>query len=677
MHYIPAKEQEQAQGRRRAGAVIGAGNVLGHEERSDLMCLNENWSRSGWASSTGEKGERWCRGVTVGKVKYTVRTWTGNQAGAETTASVFIQLHGTKADGRRTQLRNDGEVNFKRGQIDTFTVTEFDLGEIESLTISHDNRSNFSAGFEAGWYLERVVVAAGNVEWVFPCRRWLSKDKEDGQLKRTLYASFADAQIKYKVITFTGNSPDAGSRGRVFIQLHGQRGSAGPMVELRNPSLHDVFERGQKDLFIIKGKEIGALSHVSVKFSADGGRGSWHLDGIIVRNLRSNQDFPFPFGRKVANEEVTTVNHRAGAQIQSGESSAARQLEERAVQQALRPANRPLLLEDHDPYKGMIQHREPPCRYDITVVTSDVKGAGTDSNVFLRMFGSKKNTISIRLSSHAVHTTRLFLRGQSDLFTLFLPDIGLLNKVCVWTDGQNLSDQGSTWHLAQLKVSKTSPASSTPQSWTFPCNKCFDPDKGTLKMDLIPEGQKLRPSSAMRVVHVQESLHEDDETVRYEEENLNLRVMRRPLSAPRTTVLYNHSSRGGEERGMQLVARTSYKVKVKTGNKPYAGTDCEVMIRIKGSARASATHRLSSCVVSHGSLFRRGATDEFLIPEWHLGDPLLLSIWHDARGSDPNWFLEKVTIIDSAGREFLFPYNDWLSATEGSRKTRAEIPVKR
>mmetsp|Transcript_27725 Transcript_27725/g.90273 ORF Transcript_27725/g.90273 Transcript_27725/m.90273 type:complete len:450 (-) Transcript_27725:30-1379(-) len=449
------------------------------------------------------------------------------------------------------------------------------------------------------------------------------------------------------------------------------------MVELRNPSLHDVFERGQKDLFIIKGKEIGALSHVSVKFSADGGRGSWHLDGIIVRNLRSNQDFPFPFGRKVANEEVTTVNHRAGAQIQSGESSAARQLEERAVQQALRPANRPLLLEDHDPYKGMIQHREPPCRYDITVVTSDVKGAGTDSNVFLRMFGSKKNTISIRLSSHAVHTTRLFLRGQSDLFTLFLPDIGLLNKVCVWTDGQNLSDQGSTWHLAQLKVSKTSPASSTPQSWTFPCNKCFDPDKGTLKMDLIPEGQKLRPSSAMRVVHVQESLHEDDETVRYEEENLNLRVMRRPLSAPRTTVLYNHSSRGGEERGMQLVARTSYKVKVKTGNKPYAGTDCEVMIRIKGSARASATHRLSSCVVSHGSLFRRGATDEFLIPEWHLGDPLLLSIWHDARGSDPNWFLEKVTIIDSAGREFLFPYNDWLSATEGSRKTRAEIPVKR
>ena len=42
----------------------------------------------------------------------------------------------------------------------------------------------------------------------------------------------------------------------------------------------------------------------------------------------------------------------------------------------------------HNPYKGMQALQPHPLAYDVTVVTSDIKGAGTDANVFIRIFGT-------------------------------------------------------------------------------------------------------------------------------------------------------------------------------------------------------------------------------------------------------------------------------------------------
>jgi hypothetical protein len=88
---------------------------------------------------------------------------------------VFVQLHGTITDSRRIQLLNEGEVNFQRGQTDVFTHNDLDLGEVQSVTISHDGRSGFKERFDPSWFLERVVVRGAHSEWVFPCRRWLSR----------------------------------------------------------------------------------------------------------------------------------------------------------------------------------------------------------------------------------------------------------------------------------------------------------------------------------------------------------------------------------------------------------------------------------------------------------------------------------------------------------------------
>lgn len=64
-----------------------------------------------------------------------------------------------------------------------FAVEAVDLGELFEIDIRHDN-TNFSPA----WYLDKVEVkdVEENKNYVFHCERWLAKNKDDGQLARTL-----------------------------------------------------------------------------------------------------------------------------------------------------------------------------------------------------------------------------------------------------------------------------------------------------------------------------------------------------------------------------------------------------------------------------------------------------------------------------------------------------------
>ena len=278
------------------------------------------------------------------RVQYTITTLTGDLPGAGTGAGVFVTLHGTIADSKRFQLLNNGEKNFLRGNADKFVHTEPDLGEITSLTICQDGKSSFRERFSPDWFLERVTVRAGASEWAFPCRRWLSREQDDGQMKRTLYARNAEAQIQYKILTFTEDRPQAGTAGRVHIQIHGDFGTAGAWTELKNPSLHDVFERGQKDMFLIRARPVGKLNAVSIRHADSKADGGWSLAGVIVRNMKNGEEFTFPCGSRIGANDTVNLPMRAGAQIQVGTSQAAQRLEERAIKDMLRPAAKVLSL---------------------------------------------------------------------------------------------------------------------------------------------------------------------------------------------------------------------------------------------------------------------------------------------------------------------------------------------
>ena len=193
--------------------------------------------------------------------------------GAGTSASVFLQLHGSLADGPRARLRNDGEDNFRRGATDTFSLTALDLGEVTSATVWHDGATNFAGRFDAGWYLERVAVRAAGREWVLPCRRWLAADREDGRTRRTLYPAAAAAAVVYRVavLTAAGGAAGGGCGGAAEVRLHGAAGGESGWLPLREPAVHDGLEPGMWDMFVVRYAPPRSLSLTHLpRFSVSG-----------------------------------------------------------------------------------------------------------------------------------------------------------------------------------------------------------------------------------------------------------------------------------------------------------------------------------------------------------------------------------------------------------------------
>ena len=69
-------------------------------------------------------------------------------------------------------------------QEDVFTIEAADIGNPYKLKIRHDNSS-----FTTSWFLDRIDITDTETDRKYPfvCERWLSKNKEDGKIHRTLY----------------------------------------------------------------------------------------------------------------------------------------------------------------------------------------------------------------------------------------------------------------------------------------------------------------------------------------------------------------------------------------------------------------------------------------------------------------------------------------------------------
>lgn len=116
---------------------------------------------------------------------------------------------------------------FEKGQTDEFVIETAEIGDLKkiksvldnfdlhelilslncwidchlSFRIGHDN-----AGLGSAWFLDNVTIDCPSVgkKWLFPCNRWLAKNKDDGSLERELFPEDMDTVeytpcIKYEV----------------------------------------------------------------------------------------------------------------------------------------------------------------------------------------------------------------------------------------------------------------------------------------------------------------------------------------------------------------------------------------------------------------------------------------------------------------------------------------------
>uniref|UniRef100_A0A8C6UTG3 PLAT domain-containing protein n=1 Tax=Neogobius melanostomus TaxID=47308 RepID=A0A8C6UTG3_9GOBI len=112
------------------------------------------------------------------------------------------------------------------------------------------------------------------------------------------------------------------------------------------------------------------------------------------------------------------------------------------------------------------------------LITGDVKGAGTDANVFITLYGVNGDSGKRHLRQKF---RNLFERGQTDRFVVEMLDLGELLRIKVEHDN---SSNSSGWYLECVEVTNTANSVTT----IFMCGKWLDTKKadGHIQRVLYP-----------------------------------------------------------------------------------------------------------------------------------------------------------------------------------------------
>lgn len=87
--------------------------------------------------------------------------------------------------------------------------------------------------------------------------------------------------------------------------------------------------------------------------------------------------------------------------------------------------------------------RLPEVTWYVWVHTSDVRGAGTDANVYLMAYGEKGKSDEIPLENKG----DAFEKGKEDKFKIEMVEIGIPYKIRVWHDNKG---NFAAWHLKRV-----------------------------------------------------------------------------------------------------------------------------------------------------------------------------------------------------------------------------------
>lgn len=291
--------------------------------------------------------------------------------------------------------------NFERGQVDEFQV-ECSVGDpLKSIKIMHDN-----TGLGPAWFLKAVVIRTdGGDALQFPANRWLSADTS---CEAVLFPSRAGQPLerphRYKVIVYTTDIRGAGTDANVSLRIHGTGGlDSGP---LRLESSKNDFERGTESTFFFDLPDLGEVSSIDIGHDGSGLGSAWHLDSVVVRDETTRKEWRFPHDNWIPDAKdkrlVVTLMPMLGAEGVTREFG----------------------------------------NFRVTTFTSDIKGAGTDANVYIILKGQDgRQTPKLKLDSSAND----FERGRTDRFALKkVKRVGDIKSIIV---GHDNSGKGSASQL--------------------------------------------------------------------------------------------------------------------------------------------------------------------------------------------------------------------------------------
>ncbi|KAM6219878.1 lipoxygenase homology domain-containing protein 1 isoform 3-T3 [Rhynchocyon petersi] len=626
--------------------------------------------------STVEGDRQWCRDLLASfnpmdmprGNKYEIKVYTGDVMGAGTDADVFINIFGEYGDTGERRLENEKD-NFEKGAEDKFMLDAPDLGQLMKINIGHNNK-----GGSAGWFLSKIVIEdIGNKrKYDFPLNRWLALDEDDGKIQRDILVGGAETTaITYIVTVFTGDFRGAGTKSKIYLVMYGARGNKNSgKIFLEG----GVFDRGRTDIFHINlAVLLSPLSRVSIGHGNVGVNRGWYCEKVVILCPYTGIQQTFPCRNWLDEKKADGLIERQLYEMVS-----------------------------------LRKKRLKKFPWSLWVWTTDLKKAGTNSPIFIQLYGKKGRTDEMLLNPN----NKWFKPGKIEKFTIEIPDLGMFYKIRVWHDRRS---PGSGWHLERMTLMNTL----TKDKYNFNCNRWLDAneDDNDIVREMTAEGPTVRRIMGMARYRVtictgelegagtdanvylclygdvgdtgerlmfncrnNTDLFEKGNADEFTVEAVTLRKVRR--------VRIRHDGKGAgsgwylervlvREEGQpesdnmefpclrwldkdkddgQLVRELlpsnsnatlknyRYHISVKTGDVSGASTDSKVYIKLYGEKLDTIKQVL---LVSDNSLkdyFERGRVDEFMLETLNIGTINRLVIGHDSTGMHAGWFLGSVQI---------------------------------
>ncbi|UJR15205.1 hypothetical protein I4U23_002164 [Adineta vaga] len=353
---------------------------------------------------------------TTNSTSYRFIVRTGTRENSGTRAQVFLYMYGTENDWTSINLRARAKQTcdgFPSGSIRTFCLKGPDIGQLHHLNVNL-----VGARSDKEWYLNEIEITNLNTSktWLCEFNCWLPKtDNTEPQyhVKPTNELT-SDNLCVYILQIRTGGKAFAGTDSTIQVTVKGSKSQTRQLT--LTSSQANLFEQNQLDTFAIAGWDLGDLLEITVKSDRTQTAADWDLKEMAMWKILPDNDHKqfqvyFPFNTWLG-KKVSTLEAK------------------------------------REKYPITDQHIRGPTCYHIIVKTGDTRGAGTDANVFIIIYGESGRTVIHHLDNIGKND---FERKSSSEFTIMDIDVGDINRIKIWHDN---TKPGAGWFLDTVIIRK-------------------------------------------------------------------------------------------------------------------------------------------------------------------------------------------------------------------------------
>lgn len=374
-------------------------DVIVTKENNDL---NEVFKFTG--GTWFEKNRRLTKIITENshKAKFKISLKTGDVKDAGTNSTIFIKIFAESKTSYSisSTLQNIDNLYLDDNERNTtliyYIYAPKEMLDIEKVYIESDNK-----GSKPEWFLEKITVekidqkTGKNLSaYHFTVKEWLSKENPH----ITIYEDLIKENYKIKIKT--GDIPSAGTNSNVYIKLYGDRIT--DFIKLDKLS-HNDFERGKTDLYNISNIDIREIEKIEIKHDNTGDNPSWFLEKVEI--IKQNKQYNFTAQRWLSKGPGLSLNT--------------------------------IINEDLEQFK-----------YLITIKTANKKNAGTNANIYIKLYGEKQSqTFLQRIDNPVVDD---FEQNQTGIYIIYSNEkLGEINKIYIESDN---SGDNADWEIERTSI---------------------------------------------------------------------------------------------------------------------------------------------------------------------------------------------------------------------------------